>query len=107
MRSNFDAELKVVGGVVQACGPLGWDAGETEAVVTVTITQKDKKLAGTASSPPSFAASDEEWMLEVQPAPAKQAFTTGPAHAVGVIHATGEDIPVRVFHWGQDVELTA
>ena len=106
MHSAFDSPLKVIDGVVEACGELGWDAGETEVVVAVTVIQGADKVVGTASSPPNFSRSDDEWMLNVQPTPANKKFKKGPAHATGVIRATGEE-GARVFNWSQDVELEA
>ena len=43
-------------------------------------------------------------MLNVQPTPANKEFMEGPAHATGVIRATGEGV-TRVLNWSQDVEL--
>jgi hypothetical protein len=107
MRSAFDSPLKVIDGVVEACGELGWDAGETEAVVVaVTVRQGADHVVGTASSPPNFSKPDDEWMLNVQPTPASKKFMAGPAHATGVIRATGEEV-TRVLNWSQDVELEA
>lgn len=106
MRSQFDTPLKLKDGVVEACGELDWEAGETEAIVMVTITQRGEKVVGTASSPPRFERSEEEWMLNVPPTAHKK-FKKGPAHAEGVIHATGGDIGVKQFSWHQEVELQA
>jgi hypothetical protein len=104
MRSAFDSPMGVEDGVAKACGELHWDPGETEAIVTITITQKGEKLVGTASSPPSFDAPEDEWMLEVHPADANRKFKKGPAHAVGIIHAIrGND--VGFFQWTQEIEL--
>ena len=50
MRSRFDSPLQVVGDAVNAGGPLEWAEGETWAIVMVSITQKDEKIAGTAKS---------------------------------------------------------
>jgi hypothetical protein len=104
MHSQFDSPLKVVNGVVRACGELGWQHDETEAVVTATITQKGHKIVGTASSPPRFKRPKKEWMLQIRPSPRNRKFKKGPAHAVGVIHAVRGDT-VDVFHWSQEVEL--
>jgi hypothetical protein len=107
MHSAFDSPLKLTDGVVEACGELGWDAGETEAiVVAIIVMQGADNVVGTASSPPNFSKSDDEWMLNVQPTPANRKFEEGPAHATGVIRATGEH-GTRVFNWSQDVELEA
>ena len=107
MHSQFDSPLKVTDGVVEACGELGWDSGETEAVVAVTISQKGDKISGAASSPPNFEKPEDEWMLNVQPSRGDKKFKKGPARATGVIHATGDDIDVELFSWHQDVELDA
>jgi hypothetical protein len=104
MRSNFDSPMKIDDGVAKACGELGWGPGEREAMVTITITQKGEKLVGTASSPPSFDAPEDEWMLEVSPSQANKKFKKGPAHASGIIHAVGDD-GVSVFQWTQDIVL--
>jgi hypothetical protein len=104
MRSAFDSPMGVENGVAKACGNLGWDPGEVEAIVTITITQKGEKLVGTASSPPNFEAPEDEWMLEVHPADANRKFKKGPAHAVGIIHAIRGDT-VDVLNWEQEVEL--
>ena len=103
MRSNFDSPLGIEDGVVKACGELDWEGDETEAHVTITITQKGEKLVGTASSPPSFDAPEREWMLEVRPQAHKK-FKKGSAHAVGVINTIRGD-GVDVFQWEQEVEL--
>ena len=107
MHSAFEIPLKLKDGVVEACGELGWDDPETEAVVMAVIVRQggDNVVVGTASSPPNFSRSDEEseWMLDVQP-PANKKFMEGPAHANGVIRATGEGV-TRVLNWSQDVEL--
>jgi hypothetical protein len=104
MHSQFDSPLKITDGVVEACGELDWGAGETEAIVAVTITQKGEKISGAASSPPNFEKPEDEWMLNVQPAHDKK-FKKGAARATGVIHATGEGLEVAPFSWSQDVEL--
>lgn len=104
MRSNFDSPLHVEDGVIEACGELDWGEGDTEAHVTVTISQKGEKLVGSASSPPNFEHGAEEWMLSVSPSVANRKFKKGPAHAVGVIHTIRDD-GVGVFQWEQDVEL--
>jgi hypothetical protein len=104
MRSNFDSPLGLEDGVVKACGELEWAGGETEAIVTITITQKGEKLVGVASSPPTFDAPEGEWMLEVQPSEAHRKFKKGPATAHGIIHAIRDDT-VDVFRWDQDIEL--
>jgi hypothetical protein len=106
MRSAFESPLKLSDGVVEVCGPLGWDAGETEAVVMAVIVRQegDQVVVGTASSPPNFSTSDDEWMLNVQPTPANKEFMEGPARATGVIRATGEGV-TDVLNWSQVVWL--
>jgi hypothetical protein len=104
MRSNFDSPLKVTDGVVEACGELEW-AGESQAFVTVTLTQRGTQAVGAASSHSPFEPPGDEWMLEVESA-GGHGFTPGPAHAIGVLSAV-EGGSVSVFHWGQDVQLAA
>ena len=104
MRSQFDSPMGVEDGVAKACGELGWEGAEVEAIVTVTITQKGEKLVGTASSPPNFDAPEDEWMLEVTPTPSNKKFKKGPAHAHGIIHAIAGNT-VNVFTWDQEIEL--
>ena len=104
MRSAFDSPMGIEQGVAKACGELDWGSDETEAIVTITLTQKGEKLVGTASSPPNFEAPEEEWMLEVRPTDPHRKFKKGPAHATGTIHAIRGDT-VEVFQWNQDVEL--
>ena len=104
MRSQFDSPMRIEDGVAQACGELGWEAGETQAHVAITISQKDEKLVGSASSPPDFEPPEEEWMFSVRPSAANRKFKKGPAHAVGVIHTT-TDGGVTSHQWEQDIEL--
>jgi len=104
MRSQFDTPMGLEDGVAKACGPLGWDGAEVEAIVTITITQKDEKLVGSASSPPNFDAPEDEWMLEVQPSEPHKKFKKGPAHAHGIIHAIAGNT-VNVVAWDQEIEL--
>src|SRR3954447_2112140 len=104
MHSNFEPKLGVDDGVVKACGELEWAAGETEAIVTITIAQKGEKLVGTASSPPTFDAPEDEWMLEVRPSQSNKKFKKGAAHAHGIIHAIAGNT-VNVFTWDQEIEL--
>src|SRR5438552_14579699 len=59
MHSNFESPLKITEGVVEACGELEW-AGESEAFVTVTLTQRDAPAVGGASSRSSFKPPDDE-----------------------------------------------
>lgn len=104
MRSNFNSVLKLVNGVVQATGPLKWGGGESEAVVTVTISQKDKRV-GVACSPPTFAKSDAKWSLTVPPALPNKKFEKGPARASGEISAVGKGLDTIVFQWSETVTL--
>jgi hypothetical protein len=104
MRSQFDSPMPVEDGVAKACGELDWAGGETEAIVTITLTQKGEKLVGTASSPPNFEAPEDEWMLDVRPSKPNKKFKKGPAHAHGIIHAIRDD-GVEVFQWEQEIEL--
>jgi hypothetical protein len=108
MRSNFDSPMKIEDGVAEACGELEWDQGETEAIVTVTITQREDQVEGTASSPPNFHPPEDEWMLQVRPSDPHKKFKKGPAHARGSIRTTsgstggGAD---DTFRWEQDIDL--
>ena len=40
MHSAFEIPLKLKDGVVEACGELGWDDPETEAVVMAVIVRQ-------------------------------------------------------------------
>ena len=104
MRSNFDSPVRLEDGAVEACGDLDWEAGDNEAHVTITISQKGEKLVGSASSPPNFERGEDEWMLTVRPSAANKKFKKGSAHAVGIIHTIRDD-GVDVFQWEQEVEL--
>ena len=104
MRSQFDSPIRIEDGVAQACGELDWEASESQAHVTITISQKGDKLVGTGSSPPDFDRGEDEWMLSVRPSAGNRKFKKGPAHAVGVIH-TITDAGVTLFQWQQDIEL--
>jgi hypothetical protein len=104
MRSNIDPVLKLVDGVVQAGGPLKWDHGELEAIVAVTITQKDS-VAGVSCSPPSFDPSHTEWRLTVPSAVSNRKFKKGRARATAEVCATGEGIHTYVYHCDKEVEL--
>src|SRR5215208_7527312 len=53
MRSNFESSLKIVDGAVRARGRLNWEGGESESLVSVSISQKQNKVAGMATSPTS------------------------------------------------------
>jgi|RhiMethySRZTD1v2_1073278.scaffolds.fasta_scaffold98614_2 hypothetical protein len=102
MRSNFDNPMKLdKDGVAEACGPLEWH-GETEASVTVTITQD--KVEGTASG--SFSPPADEWMLEVRPSDPHKKFKKGQAHGQGELRAVPSAPAAEdPFPWGQDVDL--
>ena len=100
MRSKFDSPLQVVGDAVSASGPLEWDEGETWAIVMVTITQKDGKVAGTAKS--RFARGQSQWTLFVNPETEKP-FKNGTAQAAGMVCAYGD--AVSIFPWEVDIVL--
>jgi hypothetical protein len=100
MRSRFDSPLQVVGDVVDAAGPLEWDPGETWAIVMVTITQKDEKIAGTARS--RVAAGQAQWSIFVNPE-TRRRFKNGPAQAAGMVCAYGDT--VSVIQWEEEIEL--
>ncbi len=103
MRSKFDSPAEIIGGKVEVCGPLEWEPGEEEAVVSVTITQRSERIAGAASSPPDFEAGQAEWMLTVAPS-GNRKFKRGPARAIGIVCAMRSD-DVSVFHWSEDIVL--
>ena len=50
MHSKFDSPVQVSVDAVNAGGPLEWAQGETWAIVMVTVTQKDEKIAGSGPS---------------------------------------------------------
>jgi len=102
MKSNFESPLKIHNGKVRARGPLNWEGGESESLVSVSISQKQHKVAGMATSPEEFEKPKETWTLEIDPGYDNK-FKPGPANAVGIICAMGGD--VRVFFWGEEVEL--
>jgi hypothetical protein len=103
MRSNFDTPMKLdKDGVAEACGPLEWGPGETEANVTVTISQKPDKVEGTASG--SFHPPEDEWMLEVRPSEPHKKFKKGAAHGRGDLN-TAAAAAGGSFQWEQDVDL--
>jgi hypothetical protein len=104
MHSNFDSRLKIVDGVVKAGGELGWDSGDTEALVAVTIIQMDEKLMGTASSPPKFPPWKPKWVLDVKPTDRQKKFQQGPAQALGVAFTINAGKP-RLFRWTRKVRL--
>jgi hypothetical protein len=103
MRSNINDGLKLVDGVVHACGPLVWEEGESKAVAAVTISQEG--IAGVACSPPNFEVSDEAWSLTVPPALSHKKFKKGPARATAQICATGDGIATYVYPCDKEVEL--
>jgi len=107
MRSNFESPLKIVKGAVRAHGRFDWDVGESESLVSVSISQKQNKVAGMATSPQKFEKPRKTWTLDLHPGYTdkkyKREFTSGPANAVGIVCAMGSD--VRVFLWSQEVEL--
>ena len=100
MHSKFDSPVQVVGDAVNAGGPLEWAQGETWAIVMVTVTQKDEKIAGTAKS--RFAAGQARWSLFVNPETEKR-FKNGTAQAAGMICAYGD--AVSIFQWDDEIEL--
>lgn len=100
MRSRFDSPLQVVGDAVNAGGPLEWAEGETWAIVMVSITQKDEKIAGTAKS--RFASGQTRWSLFVNPETEKR-FKNGTAEAAGMVCAYGDT--VSIFTWEGQIEL--
>lgn len=108
MKSNFEQALKIVDGAVRAKGRLNWDDGESESLVSVSISQKQNKVAGMATSPEKFVRPKKTWSLDIDPGytdsgSARRKFKPGPANAVGIVCAMGDD--VRVFLWSQEVEL--
>jgi hypothetical protein len=109
MRSNFESPLKIVDGAVRARGRLNWEGGESESLVSVSISQKKNKVAGMATSPNKFEKPKKTWSLDIDPGYTggryARKFKPGPANAVGIVCAMGSD--VRVFLWSQEVELEA
>ncbi len=104
MRSNFDSPLKLAKGVVTARGDLGWDTGDTDALVAVTIIQIDEKMVGTGSSPRKFPPWKPKWELDVKPTHRHKNFKPGPAQALGVA-VTVNAGNLRLFRWKQNVRL--
>ncbi|MQA72764.1 MAG: hypothetical protein GEU88_00140 [Solirubrobacterales bacterium] len=102
MRSNFESDLRIVDGAIKARGELNWEAGETEALVSVSISQKGERVAGMATSPDEFKRPATNWTLDIEPGYARR-FRPGPANAVGIVCAMGDD--VRVFFWSQEIKL--
>ena len=101
MRSQFKSPLKIKAGHVEARGELMWEPGENESLVSVSISQKQHAVAGMATSPQKFNKPRKTWTLDIEPGYGN--FQPGPANAVGIICAMGSE--VRVFFWGQEVEL--
>jgi hypothetical protein len=104
MRSNFESPLNIVSKAVRVRGELDWEPGEEESLVSVSISQKHQKAAGMATSPKPFKKPDKTWTLDIEPGYYGTSFKPGPANAVGIICAMGDD-EVRVFFWSQEVEL--
>ena len=104
MQSRFESPLKIVDGVVRARGPLDWDQGERESLVSVSISQKDHNVAGMATSPQEFKKPRKNWALDIDPG-YESKFKPGPANAVAIMCAMGNE--VRVFFWSQEVQLKA
>jgi hypothetical protein len=102
LRSRFPSSLKIVKGAVRATGKLEWESGERESLVSVSISQKEHKVAGMATSPKKFKKPRKTWTLDIKPGYASK-FKPGPANAVGIVCAMGDE--VRVFFWSQEVEL--
>ena len=102
MRSNFQSRLRIVNGVVKARGRFEWETGETEALVSVSISQKGAKVAGMATSPDEFERPVKNWKLDIDPGYGRK-FKPGPADAIGIVCAMGNE--VRVFLWSQQIEL--
>ena len=103
MRSNFESSLKIVGGAVRAGGKLEWEPGETESLVSVSISQTQHNVVGMRTSPKEFKRRRKTWTLDIKPGYGK--FQPGRANAIGIICAMGDD--VSVFLWSQEVELKA
>jgi hypothetical protein len=102
LHSQFESSLKIVDGVVRARGQLEWEGGETESLVSVSISQKEHKVAGMATSPEEFKKPKKNWTLDIDPG-YESRFKPGPASAIGIVCAMGDE--VRVFFWGQEVQL--
>ena len=104
MRSNFKSPLKIDKGAVRTRGKLDWDPGEEQSLVSVSISQKERGVAGMATSPKPFDKPTEEWKLDIEPGYYGTSFEAGPAEAVGIVCAMGDD-DVRVFFWSQEIQL--
>jgi len=106
VRSQFKSPLKIKAGKVEAAGELMWEPGEEQSLVSVSISQKQHKVAGMATSRKKFKKPATEWALNITPGydePGYDAFKPGVANAVGIICAMGSQ--VRVFFWSQEVKL--
>jgi hypothetical protein len=104
MRSNFKSPLKIDNGAVRTRGELDWGPGEEQALVSVSISQKGRGVAGMATSPNPFDEPTPEWKLDIKPGYYGTSFKAGPADAVGIVCAMSDD-KVRVFFWSQEVQL--
>ena len=67
MKSNFESPLKIVDGAVRAKGRLNWEEGESESLVSVSISQKQNKVAGMATSAEKFEKPKRTWTLDIYP----------------------------------------
>ena len=107
MRSQFQSPLMIKAGKVEAAGELMWEPGEEQSLVSVSISQKQHKVAGMATSRKNFMnPADTNWTLDIKPGydePGYDEFKPGVANAVGIICAMGSQ--VRVFFWSQEVKL--
>jgi hypothetical protein len=108
LRSNFDSPLTIVNGDVKAQGELEWDPGEEQALVSVSIFQKQHTVAGMATSHNPFdkKSSKQTWTLDIKPGYENTSFEPGLANAIGIVCAMS-DQQVRVFLWSQEVKLKA
>lgn len=105
MKSNFESSLKIVDGAVRARGELRWEQGESASLVSVSISQKQNKVAGMATSG-QFDRPAKNWRLDIEPGYTDGyagKFKPGPANAIGIICGMGTE--VRVFLWSQEVQL--
>lgn len=103
MRSKFDNVLKIVdGGAVRAKGGFEWDDDETEALVSVSISQPGEKVAGMATTTKEFKKPAKGWTIDIKPGYHKK-FKPGRADAIGIVCAMGDK--VNVFFWGHKVTL--
>ena len=106
MRSQFKSPLKIDTGAVRTRGELEWEPGEEQSLVSVSISQRGHGVAGMATSPNPFERPTQNWTLDIEPGYYGTSFKAGPANAVGIVCAMGDD-KVRVFFWSQEVELQA